>query len=242
MGHGTPDWWGGAPKSTTYALGDMAELAVRLGSIVSFDRRGDVIWLDSFNNGLAGWLSDVAGTGEVYPVAAPVRMSGLAMVLMAKGSALNGAIIYRTVPSPVLGGIGAECSFTVDANLSSVEMSLGVYTGTILYWYQAKYVHAEGKVYVVTYPWTYVAVGTPGVLTAYGNTFHTMKLVANILTEKYVRLLVNGHEYSIGAYAPDYVDDGSVARMDVRIEAVTAVEGATYLVLDDVIVTQNEPG
>jgi len=68
MAHGTPDWGVTASKKTIYSLHDMGELAVRLGSIVSFDRRGDVIFSDSFQNGLGKVYASGVGAGfECWP-------------------------------------------------------------------------------------------------------------------------------------------------------------------------------
>jgi len=51
MAHGMPDWFGTGEKTTTYGLSDDAELAVRLGSIVNFDRRGEVLAMTAFESG-----------------------------------------------------------------------------------------------------------------------------------------------------------------------------------------------
>jgi len=54
VAHGAPDWWGTEQTSTVHLVQDVGELAARLGSIVTFDRRGNVIWLTSFEDGLQG--------------------------------------------------------------------------------------------------------------------------------------------------------------------------------------------
>ncbi|GAI56753.1 unnamed protein product, partial [marine sediment metagenome] len=55
MAHGQPDFGMYQIAKTIYRLADMGELAVRLGSIVTHDRRGDVIWMDNFDSGIAKW-------------------------------------------------------------------------------------------------------------------------------------------------------------------------------------------
>jgi len=241
MGHGTPDWWGGAPKSTTYALGDMAELAARLGSIDTFDRRGDVVFLDSFDHGLCGWTADEGDTGAVYPVCHPVRSKGLSLELMAGDLALDWVDVKRTFPFPALGGIGGEISFMVAAYLKYLTLQLVFMDGTNYYSCQVRYDHALGKVYVYTDPTTWTEVGSPGVLSEAVTTFHTMKLVVDTLANKYVRLLVDNHTYSIGAHTPDYGLDATTPQVTLLVMVTCASANFTYLNLDDVILTQNEP-
>ena len=55
MGHGYPDYGTQGPVSTVHSIQDLGELAVRLGSIVTFDRRGNVLWLDGFDSGIGAW-------------------------------------------------------------------------------------------------------------------------------------------------------------------------------------------
>jgi len=55
MPRGYPDWGRIRKEVGIAAIGDLGELAVRLGASVVWDRRGDVVLVDSFDLGLAPW-------------------------------------------------------------------------------------------------------------------------------------------------------------------------------------------
>ena len=55
MAHGAPDWFGTTPQGMVHRVADLAELAARLGSPDVFDRRGNVLFMDSFENGQNNW-------------------------------------------------------------------------------------------------------------------------------------------------------------------------------------------
>ena len=58
MTHGVQDFGASSGQNSTYGLTDLGELAVRLGSPVSFDRRGDVVMMETFEDGLDAWVTD----------------------------------------------------------------------------------------------------------------------------------------------------------------------------------------
>jgi len=76
MAHGQPDYGMYTLANTIYRLTDMGELAARLGSINTYDRRGDVIFLDSFESGLTAWSPSSACTGSDLVQSAKHARSG----------------------------------------------------------------------------------------------------------------------------------------------------------------------
>ncbi|GAG01299.1 unnamed protein product, partial [marine sediment metagenome] len=58
-----PDDYKWLPGSTRFPLSDIGELAVRLGSLCSYDRRGEVIFIDDFGHGVNGYVLSHVGTG-----------------------------------------------------------------------------------------------------------------------------------------------------------------------------------
>ncbi|GAH83946.1 unnamed protein product, partial [marine sediment metagenome] len=61
MPRGQPDFGMYASASTIGSVSDLAELAVRLGSINIFDRRGKVIDFDDFEDVRKGWEFELLG-------------------------------------------------------------------------------------------------------------------------------------------------------------------------------------
>ena len=65
-----------------------AELAARLGSPDTFDRRGDVLWMDDFESGLK-WRTSLLGTGSLIDLTATMAASGGKCCRLVTGSANN---------------------------------------------------------------------------------------------------------------------------------------------------------
>jgi len=241
MAHGSPDWAAQAPKSTLFGLYDMAELAARLGSPVTFDRRGDVVFCDDFTNGLGRWVETGSGYGnDAYPVVYPTRTLGMAIMLRT-GSGINdiGGIL-REIPYPVLGKIGFETSFVVYAGVAEFRLWIALYTGTAVYDYFVSYHHANGSLYIRE-PASDVVIGTPGVVYEDYAHFQTVKLVVDISANRYERVIFNDHTYLLTAHAPRVTADAGVRRCVALLEVFSAITGCVTAVVDDAIFTQNEP-
>jgi hypothetical protein len=59
----SPDYSKFLGTSLRFSLQDFGELAARLGSVMSYDRRGEVIWFDTFSYGISGWTIGTSGAG-----------------------------------------------------------------------------------------------------------------------------------------------------------------------------------
>jgi hypothetical protein len=241
MGHGTPDWWGAGPKAETYALGDMAELAARLGSVVNYDRTGDVLAIDEFSDGLATVTDDSSpGQGELYPSLVGTKGKGPSLCLHALAGAQYSAILVKYLPVYVLGGLGVEVSFAFTDTLEYFNCWVYVYDGTNLALAGVRYDFVLGKVSVWKKPGAWQVVGTPGQFYADVKVFHSLKLVINTLTWEYVRVRFCGYTYDASAYdlADEAAPGGKFLQLVVSIGQTGSNEMFAYV--KNLIVTQNE--
>lgn len=242
MVHGTPDWGGSNPKSTTYKLDDHAELAARLGSIVSFERRGDVLWMNDFSEGGQPYFVFGIGIGrEVYLSCAGALSGGLCLNIKTGdlGGDYEGISQYSFFP--VEGGIGHEIWFTGKANLSDVIVGNLIYTGTNLEDYRVRYNYVTGKLYVWDTGGVYQEIGTPGVYVNGYGAFNPIKMVFNILTHKYTRILFGSRVYDASKYGPEITLSGFNRCMLSQVTVVAAAAMSVMVSVDNWIMTQNEP-
>jgi hypothetical protein len=241
MGHGTPDWWGAAPKETTYALVDMAELAARLGSVVNYDRTGGVLAIDEFTEGLTT-ISDVGAPtqGSVYPSIAGTKGKGIALCMHALAGAQYSAAFGKYLPFYVLGGLGIEMSFAFDTNLGYFEYWAYVCDGTNQGISGVRYNHPTGQILVRDSSGNFQVIGTPGQVYYDPKAFHTLKLVVNTLTGKYVRVRFNGYTYDASAYTPQV--SGWPFEKYIQVIAKIGQTGSSAMIayVKNMIVTQNE--
>jgi len=229
-----------AAKETVSGLADLGELAARLKSPVTFDRRGDVLWLDDFEGTEGKWILSGTGTGKAYAHSAESARYGLcSMKLTAGDAATNHAQMATSLPYPVLSKIGMEISFTYNAGFGEYLWTFRLYDGSDYY---------EGRVRFTwsTLAWEIDDHGTwrllkTGSLTQATYLYHTIKIVLDFTTKKYVRVILNEVEYDVSAYS--LATDDSIAsaqlRAEIRVTNRSAENMSAYF--DSFIVTQNEP-
>ena len=240
--HGIPDWGLTAAKKTIHGLADLGELAARLGSPDVYDRRGDVVLVETFPNGLAGWGSYGLGTGhDAFPVADPVLDGAIAIVLRTGDTTNNFERIGRCLQLPVSGRLGFEFSHDVYANLDSVRWFSYVYTSGTMYTYAVRYNHVAGAVEVLHSDGSWYAVGSPGDQGEEPGLFHTIKLVASTEEEKYIRVLFDSHTYDASSFAPQAASTTEKDSMCVYLYVYTAADVSIDVTIDRIILTQNEP-
>lgn len=245
---------GTVPVGPVYTSTDIAELAARLGSIDTFDRRGNVIWLDDFESSLAGMICYAYASlpaytdGEIVISNETARNGAFSCKLTTPDGVGESASIAEVLPNPVLSKIGFEASFTIDEGEEAdyIKFTIDHYDGTGRYLAFVKYYVATGDLKLNTGPAIVPEVETVIVsglnLYALKQLFHTIKLVIDTATHKYVRVILDETTYDISAYSlPSGPAAGLAPQTDFEVLSKTAVAAHISNFVDDVILTQNEP-
>jgi hypothetical protein len=242
MAHGHPDYGESAPVSTIFTQLDMGELAARLGSPVTFDRRGNVIWMDDFEGNIEKWYQGWSGVGASVALSTESARSGVFSVKLITGDALNNlAQIIRYLPYPVVGRNGFEISFTVGGEDDCYLIRLNLFTGTQLLWSQIRYESESQKLEYLDENETYQTIASNLKLHAYTKMFHTLKLVTDFSTRKYAHVILNEKTYDLSAYALKVQASTTAPCLAPAFTLVTRRNSAVYCYADDVIITRNEP-
>jgi len=242
MAHGYPDWGIFSPKKTVYALQDMAELVARLGSIVTFNRRGDVIWLDDFESGIGKWGAVLQGTGAGVVNTTETARNGAYSVKLTTGNAADDwAFFAHPHAYPVFSRLGFEISFALDSAIKDVRIFLVLYTGTTQHVAEIVYIHSTGELQYRDQNNVYQTFTTITPLRVYSKLFHTGKLVIDPANTKYYHLILNSQTFDLSAYSYFTTSSPTYPYMEVAIRVATpdAVNRSIYV--DDAIITQNEP-
>ena len=242
MVHGTTDWGDRNPKKITYTLSDMAELAVRMGSFVNYDRRGEITWLNGFDQG--GRDYQVTGTGvgnEVYLTCDQALNGGLCLVLKTGIAAGNVSEIDKYLRVPELGGIGIEATFSPDTKTQSFYIWVTLYDGAIKWDFTWMYDHVAGTLHIWDKTLGNIIVGTPGILRDLFSNYHNFKVRFNTLTNKYMRASIDSMDYELSSYDARVTADATTPNMWVSWYATGIGGGSSEVRLDNVIVTQSEP-
>lgn len=242
MPHGHPDYGAGAPATTIYTIQDMAELAARLGSIITFDRRGNVIWFDDFENEPRGRYAFGGAAGYSLDWCSERSRNGgfCAKITSGPGSPFSGWGTKK-LPYPVLGKLGLEASFDLDTNASEFFILFDLYDGTIIHRAGLRFTPSSGEVAYEDSNAAWVALATSLFYPFSGLLFNTVKLVADFENDLYVRVIVNNQTYDLSAQGLFTEANGGTAYLHITYMVYGSSGKSAVCYLDDAIVTQNEP-
>ncbi|MGH6998550.1 MAG: hypothetical protein ACREEO_10145 [Phenylobacterium sp.] len=243
MAHGTPDWGVTAGGQTVFQLTDLAEHAVRVSSIDSFDRGGDVVFLDAFEAGLERWLRSPNGTGASIDISTAEARSGLYACRLVGGSdgTRRSTLIHYEGPQEEA-RLGFEFSFQLPGAIEDLHIFLDVYDGVNLTVYEVQYVYATNVLQYRDAAGAFVTFATirrPPLLTT---AFNSWKLVIDQAAKQYVRFRLNRAVYSLAGISGQVIVDALDPLYEIggHIDSRAGQNDLVYL--DDAIFTQNEPG
>lgn len=242
MAHGTPDWGVTSGAKTVFQLTDLAEHAVRLGSIDLFDRGGDVVFLDGFEDGLNPWVAVTNGTGAaVAIVTTPVRDGAQAVRLTGGSDGVRVASVRKDLAAPELLTLGAEMAFHLDGQIESLEIDLDVFDGANLTRFNVRWLDSADALQYRDSNDVWVTFASGLSLSTTGNLFHILKLVADASLGEYVRVRLNNRVYTLEGVPARISASAALPRFLVEIRLISLLGQNNRAVIDNVIVTQNEP-
>ena len=220
-----------------------AELAARLGSINTFERRGQTVWMDDFEAATAKWLTYGSGSGHSEYLSNEQARIGNTSFKLTTGNAIgNVSYIEKTFPLPRSTKVGVEYSFDFYADLKYIQLTITLYDGVNSYYVDVRYDDDTQKLQYRTglTSWGDAATG----LELYNGTptWHTLKVVFDIETKKYIRLLLDDVEYDLSGKTLYSGANSAAKNMLVRISITTNTNANNYAYIDTVIITQNESG
>ncbi|MCK5504545.1 MAG: hypothetical protein KAJ10_05255 [Thermodesulfovibrionia bacterium] len=242
MTHTLPDYTSEYKMDTISGVVDNGELAARLGSVNTFDRRGNVIFMDDFEASLFKWRLATVGAGAAGVLASEYARNGSQAARLTAGSGLNSyAVIYRYWATPTSTKVGFEASFTTHADVDRIVLDISIYDGTT-------YNHATAAVSISS-DLVYISIGPAGTQTLFSSlnlynfnySFHTLKVVFDYATGKYVRVIFDDQEADASAYSIETAASAVAHSMFFGVWSVNSKAGNPDIYVDDVIITQNEP-
>lgn len=238
---GAPDYSNVRAFGHLHRLDDMAELAARLGSAAKHDRSGNVILIDSFENGKGMWgYTPPIGDGS-YEVSASRHRTGNFSLRIVPISTDDYALrVLRYAPYFKTDSIGMEGSFTLTPKTDYVEFRLRIYDGDFYHRCDIRYDNTNQKIWYLgnTPGWTVLEEDVK--LLKSDRIFHTLKLTVNLNNKQFARVVLNSQEW---AYLElDYPVVGSEIEPYIMAQyAIWAKDSSQpEHYFDDLILTQNE--
>lgn len=242
MAHGTPDWYGSGPTTTVHQVKDLGELAVRLGSPVSYDRRGNVVWAEDFADGAAAWSLDGSGTGHSEVLSAARAYSPPYSVHLTAGSdGTMQANVLRRTPVQVLGKIGLEAAWNVGAAPVYVQVQLSYYDGSYAHVFRVRWNSVDNDLEYMDQDQAWQDLDDDYHVQVESAAWNILKVVGDPSTDEYVRVLAGKDTYvleGVPCWVPASATYPSVFS-GVVVYTTAGNNGHAYV--DDIILTQNEP-
>ena len=239
---GLPSWYKYRAYGPVYEEIRLAEHAVRLGSIDTFDRRGDVIFLDTFEHGLGRWLTSASGSSGTPNLSTNyARSSGLSCCLHTPATEGYFSSISHYSPIPVFTKRGIEASFSLPTAETILEVSQYFYIGTTRTYFAVRYNQPNSTLeyFGSDNDWHVLASSVRPYPRDY--CFNTLKLVVDLVTLQYVRCILNSTCYSMADLDARTTADLTAPYLQTLILLLNPAAEAKTLYVDDVILTQNEP-
>lgn len=237
-----PDWGALSAQSTVHEVTDLGELAVRLGSIVSFDRRGDVVWLDDFESSLNKWFTSSSGAGGGVSASLTYARNGQTSALLTAGSdAAAIATMEHSLPFPHLSRFGFEASESHPLDTDIIDYFIDLFDGSTKTEFVIRQRIVINDVQYQDENGVFVTFTTTPTILASFTFFNASKIVVDFTSKEYVRLILNNVEYDLSGIAAKESASVSRAQLIVRIRNIGREGNNDKVYVDDVIVTQNEP-
>jgi len=242
MVRGQRDYGMYAPKEATASVSDMGEVASRLGSIVTYDKRGDVVDLDSFETPLLRWkVTTVGATAYARFDTENCRTGSQSVKLHTHGAALDIIYLNKKVPILLSKSLGIEISFGKLLETQWLIGYLSHYSGTRLSQIGFYIDFNVNRIFVFSTAgaWVEVAAGVKATNAYFF--FDTIKVVADFSAEYYKRLLFNSMEYDISTIPLRAINliTSPYLEPQFSLDNQGAVAGDVWL--DAYILTQAEP-
>ncbi len=241
MAHGHADYGLDAAKQTIHAVTDLGELAARINPISTFDRRGDIVFWDGFENGLGNW--EVAGGGGDYEATETPytsRCGGWSARLTTDSDGTFMVKLRKYIGFPVLGAFGLEFSFTLQANINYLRIQLEADNTIENKVLSVQYEHDTDELKVFKGGAGYTVLDSDLKLRASDRHFHTLKIVGDLDTQFYKRLILNQTEYDISSWPIWIAATGGIVYLSAEI-TVKGLIATRSIYVDSCIITQNEP-
>jgi hypothetical protein len=226
----------------------LSELAVRNGSIHSFDRRGEIIWQEDFEDGIGKLKLTIESVRGSITLSTDTARSGEASLKCIPGDQKGDACsINKHLPYGTgLSSLGFEFSFYPSETQTEIyQWTAGVYTNEVVdghLYYQMQYHALDSKLYIME-PGGLNLIGVIPLEWGHNYYMHTIKLVIDISQKTYSRILIDGRSIDLKLHKcraqPNITPVGYIWTAIAVINDQSGFNPIVYL--DDFIVTQNEP-
>ena len=237
-----PDDYPWLPSSTRYPLADLGEQAVRLGSPVTFDRRGEVVWYDVCDKGISPYSITGSGTGNLVRVDTQYSLHGGYVLQMHAGSdADHFSEFIKHISNQEMLRAGLEAAFWLPVGGERFMITIQRLTGAQESTARVGLNYTNHTLELWTADGEWEQIDTVGVFENDYGIYHHLKLVADFESGCFMRMLYDNRRYDLSNYGLIVTADTTVAMYRARIKFIGLSGQDNDAYIGHVIVTGNEP-
>lgn len=248
-GIGRPDYSqpipiGQYPSPTVFTSTDVAELAARMKSVDTFNRQGNVIFIEDFSGGIRTFEREGSGTGAgAWWDGNHYLSGGYSMKLVAGSDGERYIKVTNRLWFPVLSKLGMELAWTESEFEDLVEGYVTLYCGPdygfAIQW-GFRHDPDTGKTWILTPGgvWEHIVTGVAYVS---DYLFTPIKIVVDPINFKYTRMIAGPETIDLSEHTCDMIVDASFARMELMFQMWGDLGANATIYMDNLIVSQNEP-
>ena len=238
----TPDFDKYRPGSVRFSLQDMGELAARLGSSITYDRRGEVVFVDNFDNGVGSYAIGYSGGAGTMVTSALKSIHGGYSALFTTGAGTDDSVFAnREFSSSDLGKCGVEASFCMTGSNTEFRITIEQFIDTQQKTFAVIVDKKNNQLRLWTGVSTETVIDTLSWTGSLTNIFRHLKLVVDFESMTYVRLLFDDKEYDLQQYGGFIVAVSAQNAYLAILTAKTKVASSKQVFMGHVIITGNEP-
>lgn len=220
---------------------DSGELACRLFSPLTHDRRGQVVHIDNFTYNLAPYALELIGTGAMISLVDGTARTPPYSAQFQAGAdlAMEAALSFNSAP-PANFRIGVQCflAFETPPRFWKITIILQydfMYTEAVLRWDSA-----AGKLQIVDETRTFRNIDEYFSLYGGMHMWHHFKLGFDFYNNRYLYALVDGKQYDLTSYRGYQMGLGVSNHLSAEIRHTASGSSDRVSWIDDLIITQAE--
>ena len=242
MPRGQPDYGVYQQQWAIAGLADLGEAVARLDSINIYDRRGFTAWMDSFEPPVLRWTASASAGGTAPVLSTTQQWMGVQSVYFVTAAvAGEWSQLIKVLPLIRLGKVGIEFSIYLDCQAPGYFQVLAyIFDGTNRRDADLRLDNRARTASIVT-PAGLIPVATNCFPAWPVQVWTSVKLVVDMDTDMYTRLLIGDREFPIHTHAlvPGAPTTSRFIQLTLRLQGDLIAIMDAYL--DNFILTQNEP-
>lgn len=237
-----PDDYNLQPSSTFNVLADDAELAVRLGSSVLYNRSGNCIFICDMTKSLNPLIIFDNGSGSSWAVTTETSYQSGVCAKFIVSANLFGVTIRKDLTIPLITSTGIEIFINYGQQNVILLLTISAGYDGIQYYGELKFDSTDGSLYYINSDnLTYTKFGKIRIANRSANLWTSFKLVIDPINNQYVCAIVGNKLFPL-----DFIPLGGGASIlgdftITQLRIINLESNPCVYFVDNYIITINEP-